>query len=337
MDGKITADSKGDVYFVYDGGCPICNLASHALRIRETVGQLHLINARDDAAHPLVREVTKLGYDLDEGMVITFGGRYYHGADALVIMALLGSNVGWFNRMNALLFRSKRVAALLYPAMRGARNALIRFKGVPKLRNLEKQRTDTPIFRPVFGESWERMPPVLQRHYANRPYTDDVVTLEGVMDIALSPLTRLMKPLFKIFGALVPYEDMGIPTTVYSKSEPDSPRFILERHFRFANREPYIFRSVFVMLGGSDVVELMKFGIGWRCDYVFDGTKVRLLHRGYVWRIGGVMLPLPLTWVLGKGYAEEEALDEKHFRMCMTITHPLFAKSFEYKGQFEVL
>jgi hypothetical protein len=155
------------------------------------------------------------------------------------------------------------------------------------------------------------MPPVLQRHYANRPYTDDVVTLEGVMDVALSPLTRLMKPLFKILGALVPYEDTGIPTTVYSKSEPDSPRFILERHFRFANREPYIFRSVFVMLGGSDVVELMKFGISWRCDYVFDGAKVCLLHRGYVWRIGGILLPLPLTWVLGKGYAEEEALDDK--------------------------
>ena len=52
--------------------------------------------------------------------------------------------------------------------------------------------TNSPIFQPVFGESWERMPPVLQRHYANQPYTEDVVTLEGVMDITLSPLTRLV-------------------------------------------------------------------------------------------------------------------------------------------------
>ncbi len=42
--------------------------------------------------------------------------------------------------------------------------------------------------------------------YANRPYSNDVVTLDGVMDIKLSKLTRAMKPLFKVFGTLVPYE-----------------------------------------------------------------------------------------------------------------------------------
>ena len=128
----------GDVYFVYDGDCPVCQYAAHALRIREAVGRLQLVNAREQEGHPILSEVNARRYDLDEGMVIKFGERFYHGADALGIMALLGSRAGWFNRMNALLFRSKTIARLLYPPMRSGRNLLLRMKGISKIGNLDQ-------------------------------------------------------------------------------------------------------------------------------------------------------------------------------------------------------
>jgi predicted DCC family thiol-disulfide oxidoreductase YuxK len=134
---KLSGEVPGDVWFVYDGQCPICSVAAHALQIKKSVGNLHLVNAREDKDHPLLKEVNERQLDLDDGMVLKYRDGYYHGEDALHMMALLGSGQGWFNRMNASLFRSKLFARLFYPAMRAIRNMLLRLKGVPKIRNLK--------------------------------------------------------------------------------------------------------------------------------------------------------------------------------------------------------
>lgn len=134
----VAKEAKGDVWFVYDGDCPLCNSAANALRIRKAVGNLHLVNAREEGNYPLLQEIKARNLNLDDGMVIKFQDICYHGADALHIMALLGTGQGWFNRMNAWLFRSRALSALCYPAMRGVRNLALRLKGVPRLRNLER-------------------------------------------------------------------------------------------------------------------------------------------------------------------------------------------------------
>lgn len=131
------ADSaKGDVWFVYDGDCPLCTTAARTLRIRKAVGNLHLVNAREESGHPVMQEIRARKLDLDEGMVIKFLDTCYFGADALHVMALLGTGQGWFNRGNAWMFRSKTMSRLLYPPMRTARNLLLWFMGVSKIRNL---------------------------------------------------------------------------------------------------------------------------------------------------------------------------------------------------------
>ena len=133
------AASKQSIWFVYDGECPVCATAAAAFRVREAVGTLHLVNARQDAGHPVLNEVNAARLDLDEGMAIKYGGRLYHGADALHLMALIGSQHGWLNRMNALLFRNKRVAVFAYPFLRGARNLAVALKGSGKFNNLGRQ------------------------------------------------------------------------------------------------------------------------------------------------------------------------------------------------------
>ena len=133
----LNEGSKGDVWFVYDGDCPLCTTAAKALRIRQAVGTLHLVNAREDSSHPVMQEIQARRLNLDVGMVIKFQNTCYHGADALHVMALLGTGHGWFNRMNAWLFRSKTLSRLLYPSMREARNLFLRLTGVSKIDNLK--------------------------------------------------------------------------------------------------------------------------------------------------------------------------------------------------------
>lgn len=130
------ASPTRSIWFVYDGDCPLCATAAAAFRVREAAGTLNLVNAREASGHPLLGEVNAARLDLDEGMAIKFGGVFYHGADALHLMALIGSQHGWLNRTNALLFRNMRVARFAYPFMRAVRNAAIGLKGAGKIRNL---------------------------------------------------------------------------------------------------------------------------------------------------------------------------------------------------------
>lgn len=323
------------IWFVYDGDCPICNIAAQGFRIRKAVGKLQLINAREEAEHPVMQEVTAQGLNIDYGMVIKYGDAYYQGKNALHLMALIGSNQGWFNRMNALLFRPKIVASFTYPLMKEVRDLLLKAKKIPPINNLNKH-SNQPIFKSIFGPSWNALPPVMHKHYANRPYSRDIIISEGVMDVSLPPIARLLSPLFRVFGTLVPYAANSIPVTVRFCSEEDSSAFRFDRQFLFPGKQPYYFRSRMVQIKGNDIIEFMRFGLGWRMHYLWDGKKVILQHQGYVLKLLGILIPLPLSWLVGKGYAEEEALSEDSFRMQMYLTHPLFGKIFEYKGVFTI-
>ena len=329
-----TQSLEGDVWFAYDGECPICTFAANALQIRKTAGALHLVNARDNAAHPLIQEVNALGYDLDDGMVLKFQGVCYHGEDALHMMALLGSSSGWFNRLNALLFRSRTVARFCYPAMRGTRNLLLRPKGISRIRNLQNHNAGgEPIFKAVFGEDWDRLPKVMRDHYAVRPFSDDVVVVEGALDIEVSPFMKIMS---RLSGMLVSRSGENVPVTVTFTSGRDTADFHFDRVFRFPGGNQ-MFRSRMTDVGGNELVEFIGFGIGWKMAYGWDGERITLSHRGYVWSIFGFHIPIPLGLVIGKGEAEERPVSENEFTMWTHSRHPWFGESFAYAGTFEIV
>jgi len=117
---------------VYDGECPVCSSYVQYVRLKESAGKVTLVNARDGG--PWVQRVHAAGLDLDEGMVLIYGGRFYHGADCIHMLALLSSQSGLFNRLNSVIFRNARLSALLYPALRFGRNSLLRVLGRKQLR-----------------------------------------------------------------------------------------------------------------------------------------------------------------------------------------------------------
>jgi predicted DCC family thiol-disulfide oxidoreductase YuxK len=118
-----------DVWVVYDGECPFCSSFVLLYRIREHAKHVHLIDAR--SPHPMVDEVRRQRLDLNEGMAVKFKGRFYHGADAMNILAILGSGTTLFNRINRALFRRPGVARLLYPLLARGRLITLRLLGRP--------------------------------------------------------------------------------------------------------------------------------------------------------------------------------------------------------------
>jgi hypothetical protein len=193
-----------------------------------------------------------------------------------------------------------------------------------------------PIFATVFGADWSRLPLVLKTHYANRPFCRDVVVVEGLMRVETSWLMRLLGPILRMAGTLPPHAGENIPVTVTFRSEPDSRLFCLDREFRFPGRPPYRFLSRMEPVAGNEIIEWMRGGLGWRAAYSFASGKVRLDHRGYVLKLAGVVVPLPLEILIGRGEASEEALDDERFNMAMSIGHPLLGQVYGYSGVFTV-
>mgnify|MGYP006147597495 FL=1 len=122
------------ILLVYDKDCPACNAYSQLVRIRQSVGELQLVNAREDSA--VMRELTACGLDIDQGMVLIMANNRYYGSDAIYMLSLLSSRSGIFNRLNYHLFKSRRVAKVLYPLLRGCRNVLLKLMRKRKINNL---------------------------------------------------------------------------------------------------------------------------------------------------------------------------------------------------------
>ena len=67
------------LWLVYDGECPLCSAWCKHARVREAVGELVLVDAREPG--PLMDEITALGLDIDQGMVLKFRDVLYYGPD----------------------------------------------------------------------------------------------------------------------------------------------------------------------------------------------------------------------------------------------------------------
>ncbi|WP_444677968.1 DCC1-like thiol-disulfide oxidoreductase family protein [Halomonas sp. E19] len=136
-DSNVPAASNRRLHLVYDGKCPMCRRYVRWQRIRRDVGELELIDARQDSEAR--RELTAMGVDLDEGFALQIGERWYHGSEALHRLTLLGTRSGLFNRLMYRLFASPERTARLYPLFRACRAGLLKVLGRGAIDNLGRK------------------------------------------------------------------------------------------------------------------------------------------------------------------------------------------------------
>ena len=116
-----------DVVILYDGECPFCTGFARLVRLREAVGPVRIVNARDGGVE--VDAVRAAGLDLDEGNAVIEGGRIHHGADAQMWLAARSARshpIGLFLRA---LFATPALGRASYPVLRGLRNLALRIRG----------------------------------------------------------------------------------------------------------------------------------------------------------------------------------------------------------------
>jgi len=116
--------SSDGVTVIYDGECPFCSAYVRMLRLRDAVGSVALVDARQH--RDIVDELRTKDIDINQNMVVIYRGASYSGGDAMSILSLLSSPSGLVNRAMAGMLRSPTVARWLYPYLRGGRNLALK-------------------------------------------------------------------------------------------------------------------------------------------------------------------------------------------------------------------
>ena len=132
--------NHSDIQLVYDKQCPVCEFYCQRIDVDESAGTLLRVDARD--ASDIMDEITSLGLDIDEGMVLKVGDELYYGSDAINSLALLSSRSGFLNWLAHSVFRSRRASRLLYPIMKACRNLLLKILGRSRINNLQRSGND---------------------------------------------------------------------------------------------------------------------------------------------------------------------------------------------------
>ena len=193
-----------------------------------------------------------------------------------------------------------------------------------------------PIIKLALGSDWDRLDPVLRRHYDLTPGQDQQVVMSGTMhDIDHSWIAMAYLLAGRVFGALVPYRGKDIPTTVRNwTTRNDGRNMFWHRTFTFPDGRNAIFTSRMAYLGGQEFIEYVRFGLGIRMMVSVVNGSLVYKSTGYQWDIGRMSLRFP-TWVLlGSGSITESARSNTEFFMDFQMKHPWFGRTFSYCGRF---
>jgi predicted DCC family thiol-disulfide oxidoreductase YuxK len=122
------------IQLLYDRECPVCEFYCQRIDVNDAVGELQLVDAREDSE--VLQEITACGLDIDEGMVLKVDEELYYGSEAIHKLATLSTKKGLVNRIGHVLFRRPKVARALYPVLAACRSVLLKILGKTRINNL---------------------------------------------------------------------------------------------------------------------------------------------------------------------------------------------------------
>ena len=191
------------------------------------------------------------------------------------------------------------------------------------------------VFQNVLADDWSLLGSVIKRHYFLRPHSDDYICVSGVMSrIHHSWFAKIFLPFGVLFGAVVPFRASNVPVDVHYNCCKENANIYWDRVFKLSEKNHYHFKSHMEHISGNEVIEFVRFGVGMRLKVTAEDGAIVFRDKGYIWRIFGMHIPIPVALFFGNAYVEERPLDENNFSMKMVLNHSVFGILFSYEGKF---
>jgi len=201
----------------------------------------------------------------------------------------------------------------------------------------DSRNRNDPIIKQILGQQWDGLADIIKEHYALRPFSSDHIVVKGEMDeIYHSHFAKILIPFGWLLGAIVPFNRNNVPTEVHYNSRPENSNIYWHRMFQFKSRKVFHFKSHMEQQGPKQVIEFVRFGVGMKLAITVEEGNLIFRSIGFVWRVFGIKIPVPLKLLFGDAYIVERAIDAKTFAMKMCIKHRLFGELFRYSGQFRL-
>lgn len=186
------------------------------------------------------------------------------------------------------------------------------------------------MFKTILSEQWESLSPAVQQHYGIQD--GEEISMQGKLAVKHGRFIKIIMPLIRLTGALVPVEGEDFDVSVENKRIGNS--FYWHRRFH-KNNKVYEFKSK-MQPYKNDIIEFVGLGIGIRLGLkVIEGGLV-YEDKGYVFKLGSLLLPIPLHLLMGKSNIKEFTSKESphDLEMRFEVNHPWFGFGFSYMGYF---
>ncbi len=186
------------------------------------------------------------------------------------------------------------------------------------------------MFTTLLSDQWDLLSPAVQQHYGIKDGQE--ITMEGELAVKHGRFIKLLMPLIRLTGALVPVEEERFKVTVENTRMGNT--FYWRRCFQ-KDGKVYEFKSKMQQFD-DEIVEFVGLGIGLKMGLRVNNGGIVYEDKGYVFKLGKLLVPIPLRLFIGKSFVEEFASnDSPHdIEMCFVVQHPWFGFGFSYMGCF---
>lgn len=119
-------------FLLYDGECPACRSYVAIARLRQLWPDLRILDARQEPE--LVTELRVKGYEINEGFVLSLGGRIYFGPEATRMIGEQGRSHSAVRRSILGAIGTAPWSRWLYPWLNRCRQLFLRLLGRSLIR-----------------------------------------------------------------------------------------------------------------------------------------------------------------------------------------------------------
>lgn len=187
------------------------------------------------------------------------------------------------------------------------------------------------MFRKILSNQWSSLSPAVQKHYGLGD--GEEISMQGELAVKHGRFIKLLMPMIRLTGALVPVEGEKFIVTVKNKRVGNT--FYWNRRFKKDNKI-YEFNSKMQQFD-NDVVEFVGLGIGIRMGLKVSNGGLLYEDKGYVFKLGSKLIPIPVGLLVGKSVIEEFTTEQTDhdLEMRFVVNHPWFGFGFSYMGWFD--